>query len=276
MTEIFPTVPPPKPSCRLWSARFPKKIPEPAHTTCFLKSRPMQIEHSEFQDQLVRGLAHRMNNILTLFHGYVGLLLDNKNLDRGTVDGLGRIQDGAKAACHLIDRAHAIVRPTNVVWREVQLGDFVRMLRPTFDSLRGPNTRLVIDVAEGLPPVWADATRVKSAVFEIVRNALDATFATAGNINIDLRPEVPPPSFPAEPASWVAVRVTDDGPGIPADIRNRIFQPFFSTKRKPAATGLGLTVTAGIVSQHRGLLRYESQPGHTVFELLLPCRPEQA
>ena len=41
----------------------------------------MQIEHSEFQDQLVRGLAHRMNNILTLFHGYLGLLLDNKKLD---------------------------------------------------------------------------------------------------------------------------------------------------------------------------------------------------
>jgi signal transduction histidine kinase len=255
---------------------FANKIREPAHTTCFLTCRPMQIEHSEFQDQLVRGLAHRMNNILTLFHGYVGLLLDNKNLDRGTVDGLGRIQDGAKAACHLIDRAHAIVRPSNVVWREVQLGDFVRMLRPTFDSLRGPNTKLTIDVAEDLPPVWADASRVKSAVFEIVRNALDATFSTAGSIAIDLRPEVPPPGFPAEPAAWVAVRVSDDGPGIPEAIRNRIFQPFFSTKKKPCATGLGLTVTAGIVSQHRGLLRYESQPGNTVFELLLPCRPEQA
>jgi nitrogen-specific signal transduction histidine kinase len=70
--------------------------------------------------------------------------------------------------------------------------------------------------------------------------------------------------------------VSDDGPGIPEAIRNRIFQPFFSTKKKPCATGLGLTVTAGIVSQHRGLLRYESQPGNTVFELLLPCRPEQA
>ena len=70
--------------------------------------------------------------------------------------------------------------------------------------------------------------------------------------------------------------MTDDGPGIPEEIRHRIFQPFFSTKKKPAATGLGLTVTAGIVSQHRGLLRYESRPGKTVFELLLPCRPAQA
>ncbi|MCE9611169.1 MAG: HAMP domain-containing histidine kinase [Chthoniobacter sp.] len=236
----------------------------------------MQIEHSEFQDQLVRGLAHRMNNILTLFHGYVGLLLDNKNLDRGTVDGLARIQDGAKAACHLIDRAHAIVRPSNVVWRDVQLGDFVRMLRPTFDTLRGPRTRLDIDVDDNLPPVWADASRVKSAVFEIVRNALDSTFHTGGNISIELRPESAPEDATATAcARWVSVRVTDDGPGIPDEIRGRIFQPFFSTKKKAAATGLGLTVTAGIVSQHGGVLRYESQPGNTVFQLLLPCRPDQ-
>ena len=91
MTEIFSTTQnTPLPLCR----EFPEKIPEPAHTTCFLNFCPMQIEHSEFQDQLVRGLAHRMNNILTLFHGYVGLLLDNKNLDRGTVDGLGRMARG--------------------------------------------------------------------------------------------------------------------------------------------------------------------------------------
>ena len=56
----------------------------------------MQIEHSEFQDQLVRGLAHRMNNILTLFHGYLGLLMDNQKLDKETRDGLSKIKDGAR------------------------------------------------------------------------------------------------------------------------------------------------------------------------------------
>ena len=84
----------------------------------------MQIEHSEFQDQLVRGLAHRMNNILTLFHGYLGLLLDNKQLDPATVEGLNRIKEGAKAASELMDRTHSLVRPSAVVWREINLGDF--------------------------------------------------------------------------------------------------------------------------------------------------------
>src|SRR5438874_1259487 len=79
----------------------------------------MQIEHSEFQDQLVRGLAHRMNNILTLFHGYLGLLLDNKKLDKPTLDGLAKIQNGARAASDLMDRTHSLVRPSSAVWREL-------------------------------------------------------------------------------------------------------------------------------------------------------------
>ena len=232
----------------------------------------MQIEHSEFQDQLVRGLAHRMNNILTLFHGYIGLLLDNKRLDKGTLDNLAKIQNGATAACDLMDRANALVRPSGVVWREVKLGDFVRMLKPSFDTLRGPKTKLIIDAPDDLPPIWADAARVRTAVFEIVRNALEATFASGGTVRIELRAAPQPAGTRDRPASaWVSLRVIDDGPGIPEAIGERIYQPFFSTKKKQAATGLGLTVTAGIVAQHGGLLRYESEPGQTVFHLLLPC-----
>lgn len=233
----------------------------------------MQIEHSEFQDQLVRGLAHRMNNILTLFHGYIGLLLDNKRLDKGTLDGLAKIQDGAKSACDLMDRANSLARPSGAVWREVKLGDFVRMLKPSFDTLRGPKTKLVIEVADDLPPIWADAARVKTAVFEIVRNALEATFTTGGTVRIELRAEAHPRGRPAGP--WLSLHVTDDGPGIPGELGERIYQPFFSTKKKKAAIGLGLTVAAGIVSQHSGHLRYESEPGQTVFHMLLPCRAEQ-
>ena len=136
----------------------------------------MQIDHSEFQDQLVRGLAHRMNNILTLFHGYLGLLLDNKKLDKSTLEGLARIKEGARGGLsELMDRTHSLVRPPTVVWREVKLGDFVRMLKPTFDAIRGPKTELTIVCQDDLPVIWADAARIKTAILEIVRNAMEAT-----------------------------------------------------------------------------------------------------
>jgi len=235
----------------------------------------MQIEHSEFQDQLVRGLAHRMNNILTLFHGYVGLLLDNQKLDKETRDGLGKIKDGARAASELMDRTHSLVRPPSIVWREVRLHDFMRLLKPSFDAMCGPRTKLTFESPEDLPTVWADAIRVKAAIVEVVRNACEATFAGGGDVHLTLRAAKKPPGTPAkQPLQWVSLTVEDDGPGIAEEIRERIFHPIFSTKKKQNATGLGLTAAAGYIQQLGGVLKFESEPGKTCFEILLPAHVE--
>ena len=106
---------------------------------------PMQIALSDFQDQLMRGLAHRMNNILSLFHGYLGLLMDDKKLDSVTKEGLSKIKDGAKAASDLMERTHALVRPTSAVWRDINLCDLLRQMRPTFESFCGPKVRIAIE-----------------------------------------------------------------------------------------------------------------------------------
>jgi len=231
----------------------------------------MQIEHTDFQDQLVRGLAHRMNNILTLFHGYVGLLMDKQKLDQGTREGLAKIKAGASAASELMDRTHALVRPPSVVWREVRLHELLRLLKPSFDALCGPRTKLTFDFPDELPPVWADALRLKSAIFEIIRNACDAT-SKGGQVSVSLRSISKPPGTHAEqPLQWISLTVSDSGPGIPEEIRERIYQPFFSTKSKQNATGLGLPVAAGYIQQMGGMLRYESEPGKTTFQIMLPA-----
>ena len=234
----------------------------------------MQIEHTDFQDQLVRGLAHRMNNILTLFNGYLSLLMDSKKLDRETRDGLSKIKDGAMAASELMDRTHSLVRPSTVVWREINLHDFIYMLRPTFETLCGPNTKLTIDCPDHLPAIWGDGTRVRSAIFEVVRNAIEAA-SPKGNVHIAVTAAPKPPGTPARQAiQWISICVTDDGPGIPQEIQERIYQPFFSTKKRQNATGLGLTVATGFVQQMGGVLRFESEPGRTIFQMLLPSRAE--
>lgn len=236
----------------------------------------MQIEHSDFQDQLVRGLAHRMNNILTLFHGYLGLLMDNQKLDKETREGLAKIKDGAKAASELMDRTHSLVRPPAVVWREIKLHDFIHLLRPSFEAICGPKTKLTVECPDELPTIWGDASRVKSAIFEIVRNAIEAT-SSGGKVKVSVSAANKPPGTPAKQAlQWVSITVTDDGPGVPEELHERIFQPFFSTKKKQNATGLGLTVAAGFVQQMGGVLRFDSEPGKTTFQMLIPSRSEAA
>ena len=238
-------------------------------------AQPMPNEPTQFQDELVRGLAHRMNNILTLFHGYIGLLLDNQKLDKPTLQGLQKIKDGARAASDLIDRTHSLVIPTSTVWREIDLGAFIGILMPGLKTLCGPRTELELDLADNVPLVHGDAARVKTALVELVKNACEATFASGGVVRIALRGDAPPanPSHAAQPIEWVSFSVTDDGPGVPVEIAERIFVPFFSTKKKQNAAGLGLTVAQGVARQHGGTLRMESAAGRTTFELRLPaCR----
>jgi signal transduction histidine kinase len=136
--------------------------------------------------------------------------------------------------------------------------------------------KLTIDCPDQLPAIWADGTRVRSAIFEIVRNAIEAV-EPRGSVHIAVSVAPKPPGTPARQAiQWVSITVTDSGPGIPEEIRDRIFQPFYTTKKRLNATGLGLTVAAGFVQQMGGVLRHESEPGKTSFQMLLPSRTEEA
>ena len=235
----------------------------------------MQIYQSEFQDQLVRGIAHRMNNILTLFHGYVGLLLDNQKLDPQTMEGLAKIKEGAAAASEVMDRTHSLARPSTLVWREVKLADFLRTMKPSLMTYCGPRTELEFDLPDDVPPVWADAGRVKTIIFELLRNALEATFGTGGTVRVAIR-TVPAPGGTRTSQPWVSLTIADDGPGVPENAGERIFQPFFTTKKRKSNAGLGLTVALTFVQHLGGILRSNSVPGNTEFQVLLPSRSAAA
>ena len=232
---------------------------------------PMQIQQSEFQDQLLRGIAHRMNNILTLFHGYAGLLLDNPKLDKQTKEGLAKMKDGAAAASELMDRMHSLARPATLVWREVRIAEFLRAMKPTLMTSCGPRTELEFDLPDEVPPAWTDAGRVKTIMFELVRNALEATFTSGGRVKVELR-AVPAPGGTPSSSPWVSLKVNDNGPGISEEAKGRIFEPFFSTKKRKHNAGLGLTVALTFVQHLGGLLRSHSIPGDTEFQLLLPSQ----
>jgi two-component system cell cycle sensor histidine kinase/response regulator CckA len=233
----------------------------------------MQIPQSDYQDQLVRGMAHRMNNILTLFHGYIGLLLDNQTLDPQTMHGLAKIKEGAISASDLMDRLHSLARPLTPLWREVQLAEFLATMRPALMAHCGQRVTLDFDLSSEVPPVWSDAGRVKTVLNELVKNALEATFTEGGKVVVALRSAPSPAEIDAASSvQWVSLKVTDNGPGLPDGAGDRIFQPFFSTKKRRSSGGLGLTVALTYVQQLGGVLRSRSAPRKTEFEVLLPTR----
>jgi len=236
----------------------------------------MRIEQSEFHDHLVRGLTHKMNNILSLFHGYLGLLIDDKKLDRETLAGLNRIRESADAAAKLMDRTKSLAPPSSSVWREVAPEQFLHTLLPSLQLYAERGVHIAADCEPGLPALWADTSRLRVAIKEIVKNACEAS-PVNGTVHITVRPNARPfrtrgrrPTSPA--IAWIAISVTDSGSGIPADLTSKVFQPFFSTKQKRDSLGLGLSVALGLVQQLGGALRLLSKPGRTTVKILLPSR----
>lgn len=239
----------------------------------------MHIDQSDFHDQLVRGLTHKMNNILSLFHGYIGLLMDDKNLDASTVAGLTRIKEGARAASELMDRTKSLARPSSIIWREIDIREFFDALKPALEAFADRNIRLQINLPENLPHIWADTTRLKTAVMEVVKNACEAS-PENGTVKIDVSAECHLSSIPSaagkasQPITWISINVTDNGHGVPLELSGKIFQPFFSTREKQNSTGLGLAVALGLLQQLGGAVRFTSKPGLTTFRLLIPSRTE--
>lgn len=236
----------------------------------------MRIEKSEFHDHLVRGLTHKMNNILSLFHGYLGMLMDDKTLDRDTHAGLLRIRDSADAAAKLMDRTKSLVTPSSSHWRQVAPEDFLRSLLPALQLYTDRGVHIDVACDPGLPTLWADTSRLRVALKEIVKNACEASPAD-GVVNISVKSHTQPVrtrgrSLAAPPLSWTAISVADSGEGIPADLNQKVFQPFFTTKSQLDSTGLGLSVALGLIQQLGGAIRLQSKPGRTTVKVLLPSR----
>jgi two-component system cell cycle sensor histidine kinase/response regulator CckA len=241
----------------------------------------MHIEQSDFHDQLVRGLTHKMNNILSLFHGYLGLIIEGKKLDRETREGLDAIREGAHVASELMDRTKAFATPSSTVWRQIEIGDFMRMLMPSLESFAENGVTVKFSCEEKLPGLCVDTSRLRSAVVELVRNACEASLA-GGVVEIAAHRESHQPrgkagagaSNASQPIAWVVLTVSDSGAGIAKEIAKKIFQPFFSTKQKRNAMGLGLSVALGFAQQLGGVIRFQSAAGRTAFRLMLPSRSE--
>jgi signal transduction histidine kinase len=124
---------------------------------------------------------------------------------------------------------------------------------------RGKSVAMTVDVAESLPRVRGFGGELNQVWGNLVDNALDAV-ADGGRVTVTGRAE----------NGKVVVRVTDNGSGIPAEVKSRIFDPFFTTKPVGKGTGLGLDIVRRLVDRNNGLIEVESEPGRTEFRVTLP------
>lgn len=235
--------------------------------------------------QLAGGVAHDFNNVLQAIIGHADLLLmDHKPADPSFNDVM-QIKQNANRAASLVRQLLAFSRKQTLRPQVVQLGDVLSDLSMLLRRSLGERVGLDMIHGRDLWPVRADVTQLEQVILNLAVNARDAmpdggklTIRTANVAAADIarhRSKDDPVDMPESDA--VMIEVTDTGTGIPDEIKQKIFDPFFSTKEVGKGTGLGLSTVYGIVKQSGGYVFVDSQVGRgTVFRVFLPRHVESA
>jgi signal transduction histidine kinase len=211
--------------------------------------------------ELAANIAHEINNPLTTVLGFASFIAERLPDGDPTREELGLIQEEAS-------RARDIVRDLLQFSRQRDFmpepADLNTVLEHVVGMVRRQGVLNTVTVTEAygpdLPMVEMDVPRIKQVFLNIINNAVYA-MKDGGSLTIRSHAE----------RDAVQVSFADTGPGIPADILGRIFDPFFTTKPEVSGTGLGLSVSLGIVQSHGGTIDVNSTPGSgTTFTITLP------
>lgn len=246
-----------------------EKLEATVRTLKDTQARLIQSEKLSAVGEFISGVAHELNNPLTVMIGYAQLLA-NADIDRAHKDDIAQISDAAERCHKIVQNLLSFARQRPPERKRVNLNEVVdATARFMSYELRTGNITVERDLDPNLPPVMADAHQLQQVFLNLINNARQALEESGRKGRLRLASRVAGP--------WVRIVIADDGPGIPADFLARIFDPFFTTKPAGKGTGLGLSVSYGIVKEHGGDIRVESEPGAgATFTLDFPCAIAEA
>lgn len=215
---------------------------------------------------LIRGLAHEIRNPLNSLNAHLQLLQEDIASDERLKDGreyLVRIEK-------IRDEVQRLNRILNDFLRYMRLPDpklaptdMRSLVEEVLDFIEPESRRLGIEVrreVEPVPQVMADSAQIKQALLNLILNAHDA-MPKGGRMTLSVKPE----------GRFVRVDVSDTGAGIPPQMIEKVFEPFYSTKSE--GTGLGLSMVKQIMDNHSGKIKVKSEEGKgTTVSLFFPVR----
>ena len=219
---------------------------------------------------LLAGVAHELNNPLTVILGQTELLLGL--CPPGPIAARAdQLHKAADRCAHIVKNFLALARQHPPERQQVQLNQVAReAVELLAYPLRVDNVEIIWDLTDRLPRIWADSHMLYQVVTNLIANAQQAMHNGSPRRRLTITTRVEASS------GGVILMVADTGPGIPAELQARIFEPFFTTKPPGQGTGLGLSLCQGIIDSHGGTMRVESQPGRgAAFIVELPVGTDQ-
>jgi PAS domain S-box-containing protein len=240
-----------------------------------LEEQYRQAQKMEAVGRLAGGVAHDFNNLICVVSGYSELLLNRLPASSPLREAVGHIKQAGDQAAALTRHLLTFSRKQILSPHRLDLNAIVQHTSQMLRRVIGEDIELITRPGPDLWSVEADPGQLEQVLMNLAVNARDA-MPQGGRLTIETRNvEVSgqrSPAFPeAGPGPHVLLTVRDTGCGMDAEVRARLFEPFFSTKGEKG-TGLGLATVYGVVRQSRGFIDVQSEPGRgTTFHLCLPA-----
>ena len=236
-----------------------------------LHEQLLQSEKLAALGELVSGVAHELNNPLATVVGYAQLLASDSELSPSMQRQLEVIHTEAARASRIVGNLLAFARREEPRKIELDINECLRaVVQMRGYQLRADNTEIEAEYAPDLPTLCGDAHQLQQVFLNILNNAHQAMAQWRGGGEIRIATE----AAQLDGENGVRVTFIDNGPGIAPDHLRRIFDPFFTTKASGEGTGLGMSLSLGIVSDHGGRIWVESVLGHGArFTIELPAAP---
>ena len=225
------------------------------------QDRLQRAQQIESMGRLAGGLAHDLNNLLTVIGGHAGLL---------AIGADERALESTRAIVKAVDRAASLMRQLLAVGRREVLQptsiDVNRLLESekiSFRRVLPPGVIFQYALGDDLPAGFFDQAKLEQALLNMILNARDAV-AGEGTVRVETSVRVLDTEYAASrvevlPGQYVCITISDDGCGMSPEVLARALEPFYSTKPREQGTGLGLSTSAGVLSQSGGHLSLTSE-----------------
>ncbi len=220
---------------------------------------------------LLAGVAHELNNPLSVVVGR-SMMLEDRFRDEPEAVGIAKLRGAAERCAKIVKTFLALARQETPSREPANVEELIRSALDIVGyGLRTNSIAVTVEADDELPEIMVDPNQIIQVFTNLLVNAQHALSEQAGARTISIGARL------LDAEHVVRIAVTDNGPGIPPELRSRIFEPFFTTKEVGEGTGLGLSVSRGLIEAHGGTIIVE-QPaeGGTCFIITLPVRATPA